>query len=99
MPTATTASTTTSTLVQALAANRWLDRATGDLRRFMRLWRGRQLQLPGRIAASLNEHRVLMDAMHQRDADRAEPRDARPPDGPAHRAEGAASPGRTTPHA
>jgi DNA-binding GntR family transcriptional regulator len=58
-------------LVQAVAANRWLDRATGDLRRFMRLWRGRQLQLPGRIAASLNEHRVLMDAMHQRDADRA----------------------------
>jgi DNA-binding FadR family transcriptional regulator len=37
----------------------------------MRLWRGRQLQLPGRIAASLNEHRVLMDAMQQRDADRA----------------------------
>lgn len=58
-------------LVQAIAANRWLDRATGDLRRFMRLWRGRQLQLPGRINASLNEHRVLMDAMQQHDADRA----------------------------
>ena len=58
--------------VQALAANRWLDRATGDLRRFMRLWRGRQLKLPGRIQASLNEHRVLMDAMRQRDAVRAE---------------------------
>jgi len=58
-------------LVQSIAANRWLDRATGDLRRFMRLWRGRQLQLPGRITASLNEHRVLMDAMQQRDADRA----------------------------
>ena len=57
--------------VQAMAGNRWLDRATGDLRRFMRLWRGRQLQLPGRMAASLNEHRVLMDAMHQRDADHA----------------------------
>jgi DNA-binding GntR family transcriptional regulator len=59
-------------LVQSIAANRWLDRATGDLRRFMRLWRGRQLQLPGRINASLNEHRVLMDAMQQHDADRAE---------------------------
>ena len=58
--------------VQALAANRWLDRATGDLRRFMRLWRGRQLKLPGRIQASLNEHRVLIDAMRQRDALRAE---------------------------
>jgi DNA-binding GntR family transcriptional regulator len=58
--------------VQALAANRWLDRAAGDLRRFMRLWRGRQLQLPGRIAASINEHRVLLQAIEQRDALRAE---------------------------
>jgi DNA-binding GntR family transcriptional regulator len=59
-------------LVQALAANRWLDRATGDLRRFMRLWRGRQLKLPGRIEASINEHRVLLDALLQRDAPGAE---------------------------
>lgn len=58
--------------VQALAANRWLDRATGDLRRFMRLLRGRQLILPGRIDASINEHRVLIDAIRQRDAVRAE---------------------------
>lgn len=58
--------------VQQLAANRWLDRATGDLRRFMRLMRGRQLVLPGRLEASLNEHRVLMDAFAQRDAPRAE---------------------------
>jgi len=58
--------------VQALAANRWLDRATGDLRRFMRLMRGRQLALPGRIDASINEHRVLMDAFVQGDAARAE---------------------------
>ena len=59
-------------LVQALADNRWLDRVTGDLRRFMRLMRGRQLQLPGRMQASINEHRVLMDAFEQRDAPRAE---------------------------
>jgi DNA-binding GntR family transcriptional regulator len=58
--------------VQALAANRWLDRATGDLRRFMRLLRGRQLNLPGRIERSINEHRVLIDALRQRDAARAE---------------------------
>jgi DNA-binding GntR family transcriptional regulator len=58
--------------VQVLAANRWLDRATTDLRRFMRLWRGRQLGLPGRIEASINEHRVLIDAFEQRDALRAE---------------------------
>jgi DNA-binding GntR family transcriptional regulator len=58
--------------VQALADNRWLDRVTGDLRRFVRLLRGRQLQLPGRIDASINEHRVLIDAIGQRDAVRAE---------------------------
>jgi DNA-binding GntR family transcriptional regulator len=58
--------------VQALADNRWLDRATGDLRRFMRLLRGRQLNLPGRIDRSINEHRVLIDALRQRDAARAE---------------------------
>ena len=58
--------------VQALAANRWLDRTTGDLRKFLRLLRGRQLNLPGRIDASINEHRVLIDAFVQRDAARAE---------------------------
>ena len=58
--------------VQQLADNRWLDRVTGDLRRFMRLMRGRQLALPGRIDASINEHRVLIDAFLQRDAARAE---------------------------
>jgi len=58
--------------VQQLAANRWLDRVSTDLRRFMRLWRGRQLALPGRINASINEHRVLLDAIVQRDAARAE---------------------------
>jgi DNA-binding GntR family transcriptional regulator len=60
------------TAVQALAANRWLDRATDDLRRFVRLLRGRQLNWPGRIQASINEHRVLLDAIVQRDAARAE---------------------------
>ena len=44
--------------VQALAANRWLDRATNDLRRFIRLLRGRQLNWPGRIEASIAEHRA-----------------------------------------
>lgn len=58
--------------VQALAANRWLDRSTGDLRRFLRLLRGRQLNLPGRIDASIAEHRELIDAFVRRDAARAE---------------------------
>jgi DNA-binding GntR family transcriptional regulator len=58
--------------VQELARNRWLDRATSDLRRFVRLLRGRQLNWPGRIDASINEHRVLLDAIVQRDPARAE---------------------------
>ena len=58
--------------VQALARNRWLDRATGDLRRFLRLMRGRQLALPGRIDRSIEEHRQLIAAFEQRDAARAE---------------------------
>ena len=60
------------TRVQAIAANRWLDRATNDLRRFLRLLRGRQLNWPGRIEDSINEHRVLIAAIEQRDAARAE---------------------------
>jgi DNA-binding GntR family transcriptional regulator len=58
--------------VQTLANNRWLDRVTGDLRRFVRMLRGRQLALPGRIAASIAEHRVLLAAMIDGDAARAE---------------------------
>lgn len=60
------------TRVQAIADNRWLDRATNDLRRFLRLLRGRQLNWPGRIEDSINEHRVLIAAIEQRDAARAE---------------------------
>jgi DNA-binding GntR family transcriptional regulator len=58
--------------VQQLAHNRWLDRCTGDLRKFVRLMRGVQLSLPGRIDASLKEHRALIDAFEKRDAERAE---------------------------
>jgi DNA-binding GntR family transcriptional regulator len=60
------------TRVQALADNRWLDRATGDLRRFLRLLRGRQLNWPGRIDESIREHRALMAALERGDAARAE---------------------------
>ncbi len=58
--------------VQSMAANRWLDRVSADLRRFMRLWRGRQLKLPGRIEASIQEHRDLLAAIVERDPARAE---------------------------
>jgi DNA-binding GntR family transcriptional regulator len=59
-------------LVQALAANRWLERVTSDLRKFLRLMRGRQLKSPGRLAASLAEHRRLMAALAAGDAASAE---------------------------
>ena len=56
------------TRVQALADNRWLDRATNDLRTFVRLLRGRQLNWPGRMQESMAEHRALIDAVEHRDA-------------------------------
>jgi DNA-binding GntR family transcriptional regulator len=59
-------------LVQTLARNRWLDRTTGDLRKFVRLMRGRQLALPGRIDESIAEHRQLIAAFERRDAALAE---------------------------
>lgn len=76
--------------VQRLAGNRWLDRATDDLRRFVRLLRGRQQHWPGRIDASIAEHRALIAAIRRRDAAGGRAPDARPPDRPAGRAAGIA---------
>ena len=58
--------------VQSMAENRWLDRATNDLRRFVRLLRGRQLNLAGRFEKSIGEHRALIDAIEKGDAALAE---------------------------
>ena len=58
--------------VQAVARNPWLSRATDQLRVFMRLLRGRQLTHPGRMDASITEHRDLIDALCARDAARAQ---------------------------
>jgi DNA-binding GntR family transcriptional regulator len=58
--------------VEALAGNPWLVRITSELRRFMRLSRGRQLQVPGRLQASLREHRAFMRAVHAGDAQAAQ---------------------------
>ena len=49
--------------IEAVAANPWLSRTVGELRRFLRLLRGRQLRVPGRMEASLAEHRRLMRAL------------------------------------
>jgi DNA-binding GntR family transcriptional regulator len=57
--------------VQELAGNPWLGRATGELRKFMRLLRGRQLHWPGRLDQSIAEHRALMQAFLRRDAQAA----------------------------
>jgi DNA-binding GntR family transcriptional regulator len=57
--------------VQELAGNPWLARATQELRKFMRLLRGRQLNWPGRMAASIAEHRALIEAFARRDAQAA----------------------------
>lgn len=54
--------------VQQLARNPWLSRATDQLRIFMRLLRGRQLHMPGRLDASIGEHRALIGALLARDA-------------------------------
>ncbi len=58
--------------VQELAANPYLSRAVSELRRFLRLLRGRQLRVPGRMQASLAEHRRLMRALHRHDPEEAE---------------------------
>jgi DNA-binding GntR family transcriptional regulator len=58
--------------IEAIAANPWLSRTVSELRRFLRLLRGRQLRVPGRLQASLAEHRKFMRALLRRDAEAAE---------------------------
>ncbi len=58
--------------VQKLAGNLWLQKTVGDLRKFLKLLRGRQLHLPGRLEASLKEHRLLMAAFHHQNPAAAE---------------------------
>lgn len=59
-------------LVQKLAGNNWLERISSDLRKFLKLMRGRQLHLPGRLQESLAEHRLLVAAFQNRNAAAAE---------------------------
>jgi DNA-binding GntR family transcriptional regulator len=58
--------------IQELAANPWLSRIVSELRRFLKLLRGRQLRVPGRLEASLDEHRQIMRALRRGDAAGAE---------------------------
>jgi len=59
-------------LVQKLSGNNWLERITTDLRKFLRLMRGRQLHLPGRLQESLSEHRMLIAAFQNNNPSAAE---------------------------
>jgi DNA-binding GntR family transcriptional regulator len=59
-------------LVQKLAGNNWLERVTNDLRKFLKLMRGRQLYLPGRLQESLSEHRMLLAAFQNHNCAAAE---------------------------
>jgi DNA-binding GntR family transcriptional regulator len=58
--------------VQRLARNQWLERAIIGLRKMLRIARHRQLRAPGRLQASLQEHRAIMHAFRQADPAAAE---------------------------
>jgi DNA-binding GntR family transcriptional regulator len=58
--------------IQEIADNPWLSRIVSGLRRFLKLLRGRQLRVPGRLEASLEEHRQIMRALRRGDAGPAE---------------------------
>lgn len=58
--------------IQDLSGNKWLQRVIGDLRKVLRLARHMQLTIPGRLEASLNEHRQIMEAFTKNDPDLAD---------------------------
>lgn len=58
--------------IQDLSGNKWLQRIIGDLRKILRLARHMQLTIPGRLEASLEEHRQIMQAFAHGDAERAD---------------------------
>jgi len=58
--------------VQDLSGNRTLQRIIGDLRKILRLARHMQLTIPGRLQASVDEHRKIMLAFRNHDPDLAD---------------------------
>lgn len=58
--------------VIALANNRWLAQVIADLRKILKLARLQQLNAPGRLEQSLNEHLAVFAALKARDCDGAE---------------------------
>jgi DNA-binding GntR family transcriptional regulator len=57
--------------IQELAGNRWLSRISEELRNVLVLARHRQLTAEGRLQASLEEHRNIMQALRKGDAEAA----------------------------
>ncbi len=58
--------------VQELAGNRWMQKTVTDLRKLLKSLRGHQLSIPGRLEASIEEHRQFMRAVHRQDCVAAE---------------------------
>lgn len=58
--------------VQDLSGNRTLQRLIGDLRKILRLARHMQLTIPGRLEASIEEHRQIILAFRKHDPDLAD---------------------------
>jgi len=56
----------------AMAGNKWLAMAIGDLRKILKLARLQQLNAPGRLAQSLSEHLAIFSALQERNALAAE---------------------------
>lgn len=56
----------------AMAGNKWLAIAIGDLRKILKLARLQQLHAPGRLAESLSEHLAIFDALKARNPGAAE---------------------------
>jgi len=57
--------------VQRIAGNRFLAQMIDDARRVLKLTRRDSLRLDGRLKQSLAEHRAILAALQQRDADQA----------------------------
>ncbi len=60
--------------LRKLSNNRYLEKVSNDLQRILMLARHEQLKESGRLEASLNEHRGLMEALHKHDPELAEAR-------------------------
>ena len=58
--------------IQELSGNRVLQRVSTELRKILRLARHTQLTVEGRLQGSLREHRKIMEAFRQNDADAVE---------------------------